>query len=96
MRDQIYRVAIPGLSFTHATHYLLTLLAVEDVFHQYSCWSIFCGGAFRTNVQRVVSSGCGVVGEEREAWVIRVIIFFVSFPFIVDRGIKSAVGEWLL
>src|SRR6266702_3365958 len=43
MCDQIDRVAVPWFSLTHTSYHLLTLLAIEDILGQYSCWPIWTG-----------------------------------------------------
>ncbi len=95
VRNQIYRLAIPGLSPAHTADDFLTLLAIEDVLGQYSCRPFFRGSVVGVDVEGVVSCGCGVVWKEGETRVVRVIVLFVSLPFIIDGGVKSAVGEWL-
>ncbi len=47
------------------------------------------------DVEGVVACRVGVVQEEWKSWIIGIFIFLISFPFIVNGGVKGVVREWL-
>ena len=92
--DQVNQIAVPRLSSSHTAYDFLSLFVIENVLCEDSCQAIR-GRILFTDVEGVVACGRGVVWEKRESQVVGIFVFLVSFPFIIDGGVKGVVREWL-
>jgi len=65
----------------------LTLLAIEDVLGQHSCWFIWAR-VVKMDIEGIVLSGRGVVGKEWETQIIGVfVLLLVVHVIVIDRRV---------